>query len=115
MKERRHRRGFFPEGDFVSFEAWITLKRANSLIISFLPHCPHYPLPKEETFWFILADKSTNEEKMEGSGASGSEVSDAVKEATAKVRSGSRLVMGKFSAPGEGSYELSCFACVMLG
>ncbi|CAN1180698.1 DnaJ protein ERDJ2A [Linum perenne] len=123
---------FIQEGDFVSFEAWITLKRANDLI-SFLPHCPHYSLPKEETFWFILAEESTNEvwfsqkvnfmdesggvnfarnvteEKMEGSGASGAEVSVAVKEAVEKVRSGSRLVMGKFSAPEEGSYELSCF------
>ncbi|CAN1753627.1 DnaJ protein ERDJ2B [Linum perenne] len=72
-------------------------------------------LSKSQLHGGVNFARNVTEEKMEGSGASGSEVSDAVKEATAKVRSGSRLVMGKFSAPGEGSYELSCFACVMLG
>ncbi|CAK7338726.1 unnamed protein product [Dovyalis caffra] len=120
------------EGDIVTLQAWITLKRANGLIGA-LPHAPNFPFHKEENFWFLLADPVSNnvwfsqkvnfldeaaaitgaskaiEDTMEGSGASVRETNAAVREAVAKVRSGSRLVMGKFPAPSEGNYNLTCY------
>lgn len=120
------------EGDIVTIQAWVTLKRANSLIGA-LPHAPYFPFHKEENFWFLLADPVSNnvwssqkvsfmdeaaaitaaskaiEDSMEGSGASVKETSAAVREAAEKVKAGSRLVMGKFQAPAEGNYNLSCF------
>ncbi|XP_047325395.1 dnaJ protein ERDJ2A-like [Impatiens glandulifera] len=118
------------EGDIVTVHAWVMLKRLNGLIGA-LPHAPHYPFHKEENFWFLLADPNSNnvwfshkvsfmdettaisaaskaiEDKMEGSGASVKETSLAVREAVEKVKSGARLVMGKFQAPAEGNYNLS--------
>ncbi|KAG9134620.1 hypothetical protein Leryth_000951 [Lithospermum erythrorhizon] len=120
------------EGDIVSMHAWITLKRGNSMIGA-LPHAPYFPFHKEENFWLLLADTTSNEvwlsqkvsfldeataltaaskaiqELKEGLGASPKEVSTAVKEAIEKVRSGSRLVMGKFQAHSEGNYNLTSF------
>ncbi|KAL6541556.1 DnaJ protein erdj2a [Orobanche gracilis] len=120
------------EGDVVTVQAWVTLKRRNGLI-SALPHAPHYLFHKEESFWLLLADPDSNsvwfsqkvgfgdeagavaaastaiEERMEVSGASPKETSAAVKEAVGKVRSGARLVVGKILAPGEGSYGLTCY------
>ncbi|GAA0143830.1 scaffold/adaptor protein [Lithospermum erythrorhizon] len=120
------------EGDIVSMHAWITLKRGNSMIGA-LPHAPYFPFHKEENFWLLLADTTSNEvwlsqkvsfldeataltaaskaiqELKEGLGASPKEVSAAVKEAIEKVRSGSRLVMGKFQAHSEGNYNLTSF------
>ncbi|GLT31231.1 hypothetical protein SLA2020_059810 [Shorea laevis] len=120
------------EGDIVTVQAWVTLKRGNSLI-SALPHAPYFPFHKEENFWFLLADSVSNyvwfsnkvsfmdeaaaitaaskaiEELMEGSGASAKDTSAAVREAVEKVRGGARLVMGKFPAPAEGSYNLTCY------
>nr|GEU47272.1 DnaJ protein ERDJ2A-like [Tanacetum cinerariifolium] len=120
------------EGDVVTVQAWVTLKRANGLTRA-LPHAPYYPFHKEENCWFLLADLNSNnvwfsqkvsfmdetsavaaasksvEETMEGSGANGRETSKAVREAVEKVRSGSRLVAGKFQAPAEGNYNLTCY------
>ncbi|KAB1209523.1 hypothetical protein CJ030_MR6G002442 [Morella rubra] len=120
------------EGDIVTVHAWLTLKRVNGLIGA-LPHAPHFPFHKEENFWFLLADPVSNnvwfsqkvsfmdeaaaitaasksiEETMEGSGANVKETSVAVREAVEKVKAGSRLVMGKFQAPAEGNYNLSCY------
>lgn len=120
------------EGDIVTVHAWLKLKRNNGLIGA-LPHAPHYPFHKEENFWFLLADSNSNNvwfsqkvsfmdeatavtaaskaigETMEGSGASVKETSTAVKEAVEKVKSGSRLLMGKFQAPSEGNYNLTCY------
>uniref|UniRef100_A0A6M2F3L6 J domain-containing protein n=1 Tax=Populus davidiana TaxID=266767 RepID=A0A6M2F3L6_9ROSI len=120
------------EGDIVTLHAWITLKRANGLVGA-LPHAPSFPFHKEENFWFLLADAASNdvwfsqkvnfmdeaaaitgasktiEDTMEGSGASVRETSAAVREAVEKVRGGSRLVMGKFPAPAEGNYNLTCY------
>ncbi|XP_022736408.1 dnaJ protein ERDJ2A-like isoform X2 [Durio zibethinus] len=120
------------EGDIVTVQAWITLKRGNGLTGA-LPHAPHFPLPKEENFWFLLADTVSNnvwfsqkvsfmdeaaaitaasktiQETMEVSGASVKETSEAVKKAVEKVRGGSRLVMGKLPAPMEGNYNLTCY------
>ncbi|KAF5732393.1 translocation protein SEC63 isoform X1 [Tripterygium wilfordii] len=120
------------EGDIVTVQAWATLKRANGLIGA-LPHAPYFPFHKEENFWFLLADPVSNnvwfsqkvsfmdeaaavsaaskaiEETMEGSGATMKETSYAVREAIEKVRGGSRLVMGKFQAPAEGNYNLTCY------
>ncbi|KAB5516866.1 hypothetical protein DKX38_027514 [Salix brachista] len=120
------------EGDIVTIQAWITLKRANGLVGA-LPHAPNFPFHKEENFWFLLADPISNnvwfslkvnfmdeasaitaaskaiEDTMEGSGASVKETSAAVRETVEKVRSGSRLVMGKFPAPAEGNYNLTCY------
>ncbi|KAF2312259.1 hypothetical protein GH714_028814 [Hevea brasiliensis] len=120
------------EGDIVTVQAWVTIKRANGLVGA-LHHAPYFPFHKEENFWFLLADPISNnvwfsqkvnfmdeaaaittaskaiEETMEGSGASVKETSTAVREAVEKVRGGSRLVMGKFPAPAEGSYNLTCF------
>ena len=57
----------------------------------------------------ITAASKAIEETMEGSGANPRETSLAVREAVEKVRSGSRLVMGKFPAPAEGNYNLTCY------
>ncbi|KAL8140567.1 hypothetical protein V2J09_006588, partial [Rumex salicifolius] len=119
------------EGDIVTYHAWVTLKRGNSLTGA-LPHSPYFPFPKEENFWLLLADSTSNDvwlsqkvtfmdepaavmavsnaiqELKEGSGASVKETKVAVKEAVDRVRNGSRLVMGKFQAPSEGNYNLSC-------
>ncbi|CDP15379.1 unnamed protein product [Coffea canephora] len=118
------------EGDIVTLHAWITLERGNGLIRA-LPHAPYFPCDKEENFWLLLADSLSNDvwisqrvnfmdeataiiaaskaiqELKEGSGASARDVKATVKEAIAKVKKGSRLVMGKFQAPAEGNYNLT--------
>ncbi|KAG4381617.1 hypothetical protein AAZX31_15G174200 [Glycine max] len=120
------------EGDIVTLHAWINVKRGNGLIGA-LPHAPYYPFHKEENYWFLLADSVSNnvwfsqkvsfmdeaaavtsaskaiEESMEGSGANVKETSKAVAEAVEKVKGGSRLVLGKFQAPSEGNYSLTCY------
>ncbi|KAK6155634.1 hypothetical protein DH2020_009882 [Rehmannia glutinosa] len=119
------------EGDVLTVQAWVTLKRPNGLIAA-LPHAPHYPFHKDENFWLLLADPTSNSvwfsqkisfmdevaavsaastaigERMEVLGASPRETSAAVKEAVDKVRSGSRIAMGKLLAPAEGNYNLVC-------
>ncbi|CAA3031604.1 dnaJ ERDJ2A-like isoform X1 [Olea europaea subsp. europaea] len=120
------------EGDIVTIQAWVTLKRANGLIGA-LPHSPNYPFHKEENFWCLLADTNSNsvwfsqkisfmdeaaavsaastaiEERMEVLGASPKETSAAIREAVEKVKNGCRLAMGKFLAPAEGNYNLTCY------
>ncbi|KAL7107032.1 hypothetical protein ACP275_06G028400 [Erythranthe tilingii] len=120
------------EGDVVTVQAWINLSRPNGLIGA-IPHTPRYPFHKEENFWFLLADPTSNnvwfsqkvsfmdevgaisaasaaiEERMEVLGASPKEMSDAVKEGVERVKSGSRLAMGKFLAAAEGHYNLTCY------
>lgn len=122
------------EGDLVTMYAWINLSRRNGLVGA-LPHSPYYPFYKEENFWLLLADPVSNEvwvsqkvnfmdeaaaitaaskaiqETKEALGASVKDVSSAVMRAIEKVKSGSRLVMGKFQAPGEGTYNL-CSYCL---
>lgn len=120
------------EGDIVTIQSWVTIKRANGLIGA-LPHAPNFPFHKEENFWFLLADPTSNnvwfsqkvsfmdeaaaimaaskaiQETMEGLGANVKETSTAAREAVEKVKNGSRLVMGKFQAPMEGNYNLTCY------
>ncbi|CAA0837879.1 DnaJ protein ERDJ2A [Striga hermonthica] len=120
------------EGDIVTMQAWITLRRPNGPVRAH-PHAPYFPLDKEENFWLLLADSASNDvwvsqrinfmdettaviaaskavqELREGSGAGPKEVSAAVKEAVGRVRNGSRLVMGKFQAPPEGTYGLTAY------
>ncbi|CAE6185126.1 unnamed protein product [Arabidopsis arenosa] len=118
------------EGDIMTVQAWITLKRPNGLIGA-IPHSPYFPFQKEENFWVLLADSNNVwffqkvsfmdeagaiaaasnaiTETMEPLGASVKETNDAVKEAVEKVKSGSRLVMGRLLAPLEGTYNLTCF------
>ncbi|GER40894.1 DnaJ / Sec63 Brl domains-containing protein, partial [Striga asiatica] len=120
------------EGDIVTMQAWITLRRPNGPVRAH-PHAPHFPSDKEENFWLLLADPASNDvwvsqrvnfmdettaviaaskavqELREGSGAGPKEVSLAVKEAVGRVRDGSRLVMGKFQAPSEGTYGLTAY------
>lgn len=120
------------EGDIVTMHAWVTLERGNGLIRA-LPHAPYFPIDKEENFWLLFAETSSNEvwisqkvsfmdeataitaaskaiqELKEGSGSTAREVSAAVKEAIEKVKKGSRLVMGKFQAPAEGNYNLTSY------
>ncbi|KAG8501060.1 hypothetical protein CXB51_003151 [Gossypium anomalum] len=120
------------EGDVVTMHVWITLKRESGLV-SALPHAPYYPFFKEENFWLLLADPVSNDvwisqkvsfmdeavaitaaskaiqELKEVSGASLKETNAAVREAVERVKSGSRLVMGKFQAPAEGNYNLTAF------
>ncbi|KAL3839783.1 hypothetical protein ACJIZ3_024374 [Penstemon smallii] len=120
------------EGDIVTMQAWITLHRWNNLIAA-LPHSPYFPFEKEENFWLLLADSSSNDvwmsqkvnfmdestaiiaaskaiqESKEGSGATAKEIKAAVKEAIDKVKAGSRLVMSKFQAPSEGNYSLTSY------
>ncbi|CAA7033728.1 unnamed protein product [Microthlaspi erraticum] len=120
------------EGDVTTVQAWITLKRPNGLIGA-IPHSPYFPFHKEESFWILLADSNSVwffqkvsfmdeagaitaasnaiSETMESLGASVEAKNDAVREAVEKVKSGSRLVMGRILAPEEGSYNLTCF-CV---
>ncbi|XVE64292.1 hypothetical protein DITRI_Ditri07aG0089200 [Diplodiscus trichospermus] len=120
------------EGDIATVQAWITLSRGNGLIVA-LPHAPYFPFHKEENFWFLLVDAVSNNvwfsqkvsfmdeaaaitaasktilEMMEVSGASIKETSEEVKKAVERVRGGSRLVMGKFPAPMEENYNLTCY------
>ncbi|KAK9082452.1 hypothetical protein Syun_031376 [Stephania yunnanensis] len=114
------------EGDIVTMHAWVTLKRGNGLIGA-LPHAPFFPFHKEENFWVLLADSLSNDvsfmdevaaitaaskaiqETKEGSGATMKEINAAVREAVEKVKNGSRLIMGKFQAPAEGSYNLTSY------
>ncbi|KAL1552825.1 DnaJ protein erdj2a [Salvia divinorum] len=119
------------EGDVVTVKAWVTLKRTNGLIGA-LPHAPYYPFHREENFWLLLADPNLNsvwfshkisfmdeaaavsaastaiDERMEVLGASPKEKTAAIREAVEKVKSGSRLAMGKFMAVAEGNYNLTC-------
>ncbi|KAK7244947.1 hypothetical protein RIF29_39776 [Crotalaria pallida] len=120
------------EGDIVTMHAWVTLKRGDGLVGA-LPHAPFFPHHKEENFWLLFADTASNnvwisqkvnfmdesaavraaskavQESQEGLGATLEEINAAVKEAVAKVRNGSRLVMRKFLAPAEGNYNLTCY------
>lgn len=120
------------EGDIVTMQAWVTLKRKNGLIGA-LPHAPCFPFHKEDNFWLLLADPVSNDvwmsqkvsfmdeataitaaskaiqEMKEGSGASLKEINASVRAAIEKVRNGSRLVMGKFQAPAEGNYNLTSY------
>jgi translocation protein SEC63 len=119
-------------GDIVTMRAWITLQRANGLVAAH-PHAPHFPYPKDELYWLLLADTSLNsvwvfqrvtfmdeaggiaaaskavQESLEGTGASDAEVTAAVRDAVVRVKGGSRLVMAKFQAPAEGTYSLTAF------
>ncbi|KAK8950114.1 Chaperone protein dnaJ 15 [Platanthera guangdongensis] len=94
-----------------------------------------FPFHKEENFWLLLADPVSNEvwvsqkvnfmdeaaaisaaskaiqDTKEVLGASLKEVKAAVSAAVEKVKGGWRLVMAKFQAPGEGTYNL-CSYCL---
>lgn len=120
------------EGDIVTVRAWISMKRGNGLIAA-LPHAPYFPFHKEENYWLLLADPVSNtvwvwqkvsfmdeatavtaaskaiQESLEGSGASVMEINVAVKHAVERVKSGSRLVMVKFQAPAESTYNLTAY------
>ncbi|XP_024981558.1 dnaJ protein ERDJ2-like isoform X1 [Cynara cardunculus var. scolymus] len=120
------------EGDIVTMRGWVTLNRKNHRVRA-LPHCPQYPFHKEENFWLLLADPNSNNvwisqkvsfmdesaaliaapkvirESKEWAGASPKELTSAVKEAVEKVRNGSRLVIGRFLAPEEGTYNLTLY------
>lgn len=120
------------EGDIVTMYAWVSVHRANGLTGAH-PHAPYYPFQKEENFWFLLADSNANtvwlfqkvsfmdeataitaasktiQDTKEALGASPREINQAVKEAIEKVKRGSRLIMGKFRAPGEGTYALTAY------
>nr|ADE75724.1 unknown [Picea sitchensis] len=57
----------------------------------------------------VTAASKAIQESLEGSGASVKEINVAVKEAVEKVKSGSRLVMVKFQAPAESTYNLTAY------
>lgn len=121
------------EGDIVTMRGWVTLNRRNNNAVRALPHCPQYPFHKEENFWLLLADPNSNgvwisqkvsfmdesaaliaapkviRESKEWAGASPKELNSAVKEAIEKVKKGSRLVIGRFLAPEEGTYNLTLY------
>ncbi|XP_016439136.1 dnaJ protein ERDJ2A isoform X2 [Nicotiana tabacum] len=75
------------EGDIVTVQAWVTLRRANAA---------------------ITTASTITEAKLEASGASMEEITAAVKDAVTKVKSGCRLVLGKIQAPQAGNYNLNC-------
>ncbi|RID75536.1 hypothetical protein BRARA_B02576 [Brassica rapa] len=98
------------EGDIVTLQAWVTLKRPNG-IVGALPHAPYLPFHKEENYWVLLADSFSNNvwfsqkvsfmdeggaitaasKTISDTGAGVKETSDAVREATEEVKSGSAL------------------------
>ncbi|XP_072953366.1 dnaJ protein ERDJ2 [Typha angustifolia] len=120
------------EGDLVTMYAWVALKRGNGLTGA-LPHAPFFPFHKEENFWLLLADTASNDvwlsqkvsfldeataitaaskaiqETKEALGANAKEINIAVRESIEKVKKGCRLVMSKFQAPAEGSYNLTSY------
>ncbi|ERM94031.1 dnaJ protein ERDJ2A [Amborella trichopoda] len=120
------------DGDIVTMHAWVTIKRGNGLV-SALPHCPYFPFQKEENYWLLLADPVSNgvwvsqkvsfsdeaaalavatkatQEALEGSGIGPREVNAQVRAAAERVKSGARLVVTKFQAPSEGTYNLMLF------
>lgn len=120
------------EGDIVTMRAWVTLRRANGSVFVH-PHAPHFPFPKEEVYWLLLADAAYNsvwgsqrisfldeaaaivtatkaeQESLERAGADDATIGKAIKDIVARVKAGSRLVLTKFQAPAEGSYNLSAF------
>lgn len=120
------------EDDFVTMYAWVNLKRGNGLK-SALPHAPYFPFYKEENFYLLLAYPARNEvwmsEKVhfmdeaasvrsasrliadikETLGATDEEMSEAAKSVAERVRNGSRQVIGKLLAPGEGTYNLTAY------
>ncbi|XP_072990643.1 dnaJ protein ERDJ2-like [Typha latifolia] len=120
------------EGDVVTMYAWVTLRRGNGLTGA-LPHTPLFPFHKEENYWVLLAETTSNDlwlsqkvtfmeeaaaiaaaskaiqETKEALGANFIDINSAVKEAIEKVKNGSRLVMGKFQAPAEGTYNLTLY------
>ncbi|WZY77373.1 hypothetical protein YC2023_023757 [Brassica napus] len=95
------------EGDIVTLQAWVTLKRPNG-IVGALPHAPYLPFHKEENYWVLLADSFSNNvwfsqkvsfmdeggaitaasKTISDTGAGVKETSDAVREATEEVKSG---------------------------
>ncbi|KAJ7942834.1 DnaJ protein like [Quillaja saponaria] len=77
------------EGDIVTLQAWK---------VNFM----------DEAAAISAASKAI-EETMEGSGANVRETSVAVGQAVDKAKAGCRLVMGKFQAPSEGNYSLTCY------
>ncbi|KAJ3696202.1 hypothetical protein LUZ60_001579 [Juncus effusus] len=120
------------EGDLVTMYSWVSLHRPNGLTGAHF-HAPYFPFQKEENFWLLLADSNANsvwlsqkvsfmdestaitaasktiQETKEALGASVKEINQAVREAIEKVKSGSRLIMGKFQAPAEGNYNLTSY------
>ncbi|KAJ4730959.1 DnaJ / Sec63 Brl domains-containing protein [Rhynchospora pubera] len=57
----------------------------------------------------ITAASKAIQDTKEALGATVKEINLAVREAIEKVKSGSRLIMGKFQAPGEGTYALTSY------
>lgn len=128
------------EGDVVTLKAWVSLQRPCGLVAA-NPHCPYFPVPKEEHFWLLLADSGLNSvwvsqrisftdeaaatvsasklirDAMEGEGAPDGEVKKGVREAVSRVKDGARLVMSKFQAPAEGIYSLTvhCLSDTWIG
>ncbi|GLU24326.1 hypothetical protein SLE2022_402690 [Rubroshorea leprosula] len=93
------------EGDIVTIQAWVTLKRdavSNNVWFS------HKISFMDEAAAVTAASKAIGESK-EGSGATIEDTSAAVRKAVEKVRGGARLVMSKIQAPAEGSYNLTCY------
>lgn len=62
----------------------------------------------DETTAITAASKAI-QETQEALGASAKEIGIAIREAVDRVKKGSRLVMGKFQAPAEGTHNLTSF------
>eukprot|EP00246_Nothoceros_aenigmaticus_P007037 TRINITY_DN20630_c0_g1_i1.p1 TRINITY_DN20630_c0_g1~~TRINITY_DN20630_c0_g1_i1.p1 ORF type:complete len:708 (-),score=159.22 TRINITY_DN20630_c0_g1_i1:163-2286(-) len=128
------------EGDLVTLRVWVTLQRPNGSVLVHA-HAPHYPYPREEVYWLLLADAAYNsvwasqrisffdeaaaivtatkaeQELLERTGAGDAEIGKTIREVVEKVKAGSRLVCTKFQAPAEGSYNLTafCFSDTWIG
>ncbi|GBG61545.1 hypothetical protein CBR_g22342 [Chara braunii] len=128
------------EGDLVTMSAWVSIERGNKMTLC-QPHTPYFPYPKDEVYWLLLADIQANavwnfhkisfldetaaitaatnavRDAMEGTGADPKDIHDAINKVIERVKSGARLVKGKFPAPAEGTYNLTalCLCDTWIG
>ncbi len=129
------------EGDLVTLNIWMAVKRLGGGPALGVAHCPAWPRPVEESWWLFLLDGSSNvsfaSQKIAFSDldaaadiakkaaiaraeAGGKEREEAVEEGRRvgeRVGGGELLLSLKFPAPAAGSYQLqlACISNAWLG